>query len=198
MPSASLVTVPAPVPARTTVNTEVGSKVAVMLVAADMVTAQAPIPTQPPPLQPVKTEPEAGLAVRVTAVPLMKVAEQDAPQSMPEGVLITDPAPAPAGGMVNRKVGVKVAVTVVAEETAPPQAPVRVQPPPLQPMKAEPAAGFAVRVTTVPLTKLAEQLAPQAMPAGLLVTVPEAAPAVATVSTKVGVKVAVTVVAAAS
>jgi len=151
MPSASLVTVPAPVPARTTVNTEVGAKVAVMLVAADMVTAQAPIPTQPPPLQPVKTEPEAGLAVRVTAVPLMKVAEQDAPQSMPEGVLITDPAPAPAGVMVNRKVGVKVAVTVVAAESVTRHVPVPLHPPPLQPANTPPAAGVAVSTTAVPL-----------------------------------------------
>src|SRR5439155_402179 len=63
----------------------------------------------------------------------------------------------------------------------------------------EPAAGAAVSVTAVPLAKLAEQVAPQVMPAGLLVTVPAPAPALETVSVKVcRVKVAVTVVAAES
>jgi len=70
------------------------------------------------------------------------------------------------------------------------------QPPPLQPLKVEPAAGAAVSVTAVPLGKLAEQVAPQVMPAGELVTVPLPVPALLTVRVKVcGVKVAVTVVA---
>jgi len=73
------------------------------------------------------------------------------------------------------------------------------QPPPLQPTNSEPPFGDAVRATTVPLTKLAEQIAPQLMPPGLLVTVPVPAPAGETVSTKIGcVKVAVTAVAAVS
>src|SRR5207247_8723951 len=71
------------------------------------------------------------------------------------------------------------------------------QPPPLQPPKVEPAAGAAVSVTAVPLAKLAAQVAPQVMPAGLLVTVPAPVPALETVSVKVWrVKVAVAVVAA--
>ena len=37
-----------------------------------IVTAQVPVPVQPPPLQPVKVEPAAGVAVKVTAVPLAK------------------------------------------------------------------------------------------------------------------------------
>jgi hypothetical protein len=44
--------------------------VAMTVVAADMVTVQEPVPVQPPPLQPVNVEPVAGVAVRVTAVPL--------------------------------------------------------------------------------------------------------------------------------
>ena len=46
------------------------------------------------------------------------------------------------------------------------------QPPPLQPWKVEPLAGVAVRVTCVPLSKEAEQVAPQLIPVGLEVTVP--------------------------
>ena len=46
------------------------SKVAVTVVAAVRVTVHEPVPVQPPPLQPVKPEPVAGLAVRITVVPL--------------------------------------------------------------------------------------------------------------------------------
>ena len=35
-------------------------------------TVQVPVPVQPPPLQPVNVEPAAGVAVKVTAVPLAK------------------------------------------------------------------------------------------------------------------------------
>ncbi len=45
-------------------------KVAVTVVLAVSVTVQEPAPEQPPPLQPEKAEPAAGVAVRVTAVPL--------------------------------------------------------------------------------------------------------------------------------
>src|SRR2546427_8994720 len=54
----------------------------------------------------------------------------------------------------------------------------------LQPVKVEPAAGLAVRVTAVPLAKLAEQVATQLIPAGLLVTVPDPVPASVTVSAR--------------
>jgi hypothetical protein len=49
-------------------------------------------------------------------------------------------------------------------------------------VKAEPALGVAVSVTTVPLTKSAAHVAPQLIPAGLLVTVPAPVPARLTVS----------------
>jgi hypothetical protein len=44
--------------------------VAVTVTAAVTVTVQEPVPEQLPPLQPVKVEPVAGVAVSVTAVPL--------------------------------------------------------------------------------------------------------------------------------
>src|SRR2546425_9270469 len=113
MPAGLLVTVPAPAPALETVSTRAGVKVAVTVVAAESVTVQAPVPEQPP-LQPVKVEPAAGTAVSVTAVPFVKLAEQVAPQVIPAGLLVTVPVPAPAGGTVKAKVGVKVAVDVAA------------------------------------------------------------------------------------
>jgi len=199
IPAGELVTVPLPVPALLTVSAKVGrAKVAVTVVAALRVTVQVPVPEQPPPLQPVKVEPAAGVAVSVTAVPLAKLTEQVAPQLIPTGELVTVPLPVPAGVTVRVKLcRVKVAVTVVAAETVTTHDPVPEQPPPLQPVKVEPAAGVAVNVTAVPLAKLAEQLAPQLIPAGELVTVPLPVPALLTVSAKLGrAKVAVTVVAA--
>ena len=53
-----------------------------------------------------------------------------------------------------------------------PREPVLEQPPPLQPVNVEPAAGVAVRVTAEPLANAAEQVAPQSMPVGDEVTVP--------------------------
>ena len=79
-------------------------KVAVTVVAAESVTVQLPVPEQPPPLQPVKVEPAAGAAVSVTAVPLVKLAEQVAPHVMPAGALVTVPLPVPAGVTVSVKV----------------------------------------------------------------------------------------------
>jgi len=49
-------------------------------------------------------------------------------------------------------------------------------------VKFEPAAGVAVSVTAVPLVKFSLQSAPQAIPAGLEVTVPVPVPARDTVS----------------
>src|SRR5207247_3710196 len=96
----------------------VRAKVAVTVVAALRVTVQVPVPEQPPPVQPVKVEPAAGVAVNVTEVPLAKLAVHVAPQLIPAGALVTVPLPVPAGVTVRVKVcSVKVAVTVVAPET---------------------------------------------------------------------------------
>src|SRR5207245_8139332 len=120
-------------------------------VPAPRVIVHVPVPEQPPPLQPVKVEPAAGGAVKVTAVPLEYVAAQVAPHEMPAGLLVTVPIPAPVLLTVSVKVcTAKVAVTVVAALSVTVQVPVPVQPPPLQPVKVEPAAGAAVRGTGVP------------------------------------------------
>jgi len=156
--------------------------VAVTDVAAFSVTAQVPVPVHPPPLQPVNVEPVAGAAVRVTMVPVVNDVEQVVPQEMPAGELVTVPVPAPAVVTVSAKDDcTKLAVTVVAAFMVTVHVPVPVQPPPLQPVNVEPAAAAAVSVTDVPVVNDAEQVVPQEMPAGLLVTVPLPAPALDTV-----------------
>src|SRR5206468_7389252 len=136
---------------------EYSSKLAVTVVAAFSVTAQVPVPEQPPPLHPVNVEPAAGVAVRVTTVPFANDAEHGPPHEMPAGALATVPVPAPALLTVSVKVGTaKVAVTVVAAFSVTAQAPVPEQPPPLHPVNVDPAAGVAVSVTTVPFANAAE------------------------------------------
>jgi len=73
-------------------------------VAALMVTVHVPVPVHPPALQPVNVEPAAGVAVRVTAVPLARVAEHVVPHAIPVGELDTVPAPAPDLVTVSEKV----------------------------------------------------------------------------------------------
>ena len=53
---------------------------------------------------------------------------------------------------------------------------------PVQPEKVEPAAGAAVSVIELPKATLVEQLVPQEMPAGALVTVPVPVPDFVTVT----------------
>jgi len=77
------------------------------------VTAHVPVPVQPPPLQPLKVEPVAGVAVNVTAVPLAKAAEQVVPHEMPVGALVTVPVPGPALVMASVK-GCRANVAVTA------------------------------------------------------------------------------------
>ena len=154
------------------------------VVAAFTVTMQVPVPEQPPPLQPVKVEPAAGVAVKVTAVPTVNEAEQAAPQEIPEGALLTVPLPVPVLVTLRAKdCWTKPAVTEAAALIVTMQVPVPEQPP-LQPVKVELASGVAVKVTAVPLANGAAHAAPQAIPAGLLVTVPAPAPALVSVRVK--------------
>ena len=76
-----------------------------------------------------------------------------------------------------------MAVTVVAALTVTTQLPVPEQAP-LQPAKADPVAGVAVRVSVVPAVTDCEQVVPQLILAGVpvSVTVPEPDPLLATVT----------------
>lgn len=71
-------------------------KVAFTVAAPVMVTEQVALlePEHAPP-QPAKVEPALGTAVRVTTVPLGKVSEHLAPQSMRPGADVTTPEPLP-------------------------------------------------------------------------------------------------------
>ena len=163
-----------------------------------IVTTHVPVPVQPPPLHPVKSEPTFADAVRVTWDPNVKGAAQLPPQFIPEGELVTFPNPFPGFAIVRvRTILVKVAVTEAAALMVTTHVPVPEHPAPVHPSKLEPDAGVAVSVTTVPTLNGSEQSAPQSMPVGKLAMVPCPVPAAAAVSINVlRVKVAVTVAAA--
>jgi hypothetical protein len=178
-PAGDEVTVPAPVPAFVTLNANVDAalNVAVTARAAVMDTVQAPVPVHAP-LQPVNVEPLAAAAESVTDVPLAKFALHVVPQLTPAGDEVTVPAPLPAFVTASANVVVEllnVAVTARAAVIETVQAPVPVHAP-LHPANDEPLAAAGVRVTEVPLLKLALQVVPQLIPAGAEVTVPAPVP----------------------
>jgi hypothetical protein len=107
-------------------------------------------------------------------VPLAKLAEQVVGQLIPLGALVTVPVPGPDIVIVRTEEGtaLKLAVTDVAEVKVTTQVLVPVQFPPFHPVNANPFPAVAVSVTCVLLAKLAEQVVPQLIPVGLLVTVP--------------------------
>ena len=173
-PAGTLVTVPVPAPVTVTVSPTVAdAKVAVTVVALVGVTVQVPVPVQPPPDQPMNAAPLVGVAARTTELPEGKLAEQVVPHAMPAGALVTLPFPRPARITVSATgAGAKAAPTVVAVVSVNTQVPVPAHPPPDQPVKTEPAAGVAMSVTPVPAPNVAEQVLPQLIPAGELLTVP--------------------------
>jgi hypothetical protein len=202
MPARSLVTVPFPPPDLSPFSvTWAGamSKTGNAVKSLSSVMVQGPDPPHIGPFQPVSVEPAAGVAVKVTTVPVGNAATHVGPQSMPGGWLVTVPDPVPLFSTVRFDMptgGLNVAVTdrftsITTEQSAPLQSP-------LQPAKVEPTAGVAVKETVVPAEKLAMQVPGQDIPPGLLVTVPTAVPPIVTVSVIGGggadaVKVAVTV-----
>jgi hypothetical protein len=111
---------------------------------------------------------------------------------------VTRPDPEPVCvSMVRPRVSAKVAVTVLAalRETSHVSVPLQA---PDQPVNDDPSAAAAVSFTVVPRSYTALQVAPQVMPAGALVTLPEPLPAFVTVSVGVAVKFAVALCAAVS
>ncbi len=164
IPEGMLATVPVPVPARTTVSTTgfgIAVKVAVTCWLALSVTLQVGLlPLQLPPDHPAKDEFAAAVSVSVTEVPGVKLALHVGAQAIPEGVLPTVPVPVPARVTVSTTafwIALKFAVTcwlalsvTLQVELLPLQAPDH-------PAKDEFAAAASVRVTWVPLAKLALQ-----------------------------------------
>jgi hypothetical protein len=71
IPAGVLVTVPVPPPASTTVRLKLPAKLAVTVVAAEMVTTHVLVPVHAP-LHPPKENPLPAVAVRVTCVPCAK------------------------------------------------------------------------------------------------------------------------------
>ena len=70
-------------------------KVTVTVRDCVMDTVQGPVPLQPPPFHPAKTEFASGFGVSVTTVEFEKEAEHAAGQEIPAGTLITVPEPVP-------------------------------------------------------------------------------------------------------
>jgi hypothetical protein len=198
IPPTLLVTEPVPVPAIVTLTgKEVGMKSALTDCAEFMVTEQAPVPLQAP-FQPANTDaPEDGVAVSATTVPWLNVSLQVAPQLIAPGELVTVPEPVPVvlTARVNVGAGEKVAVTgTAAVSMVKLQVPVPEQPAPVQPAKTDAdEEGVAVSVISVLVLKLAEQVAPQLIPAGALETEPDPVPARVTFTGKAaGMKLALT------
>jgi len=136
------------------------------------------LPLQAPP-HPVKLELLAGVAVRVTGVPLTKLALHTpalAVQLTPAGLEVTVPAPVPVSDRLRRWLGlaaVNVAVTLAALKRLKLHEAVPLHGPALHPTKLEPLAGVAMRLRPVPLAKgkLHEETAQRLLP-GFTSTVP--------------------------
>lgn len=100
--------------------------------------------------QPAKTEPEEGVAVKVTTVPLLRVFVQVVPQVIPEGLLVTVPKPERATVSVYVVViGLNTAVQLMSALTVTIPVPQALLP--VQPANVDPLAATAIRVTAVPL-----------------------------------------------
>ena len=61
------------------------------------VTSHDPVPEQPAPLQPMKSDAPAAVAVSVTRASCSKLASHVSPHRIPAGRLVTEPVPLPVG-----------------------------------------------------------------------------------------------------
>src|SRR5438132_1434908 len=100
------------------------------------------------PRQARNTAPLTGVAVSTPNVPRMYALEQEDPQLIPGGLLVTVPPAEPPIATVRVKLEAvlspKTAVTDVSEVRVKTHGPVPLHPPPLQPVKADVPLGAAV------------------------------------------------------
>lgn len=101
-PSGALVIVPDPDPVADTERTWRATNSAVTERFWSSVTVQVPVPAHAP-LQPRKTEPLAGVAVRVTRVPDVCGSRQSVPQSIPGGDEVILPVPEPSASTSSQR-----------------------------------------------------------------------------------------------
>ena len=185
---------PLPLPMRETVNVcSICVKVAVQPLAEFIVTMACrfvPAPAHAPP-QPPNVEFISGVAVSMTVTggtggyTALHVPGQLIPPMIPGTSEVTVPDPVPVsvtasvlGGITSNvaiQLRVPFMVTLPSTQSAPP----------LHPANVEPPAELGMRVTIVPSPYDSVQSAPQLIPAGLVVTVPEPLPVFDTVRTKV-------------
>jgi hypothetical protein len=126
------------------------------------------------PLQPENNA--LGLAVRVTTVSMLNASVQSVPQLIPPGLELTLPAIPVLLTVSTNRLSSNAAVTVFPPATITVHVAPETASHPVQPAKLELPAGVAVRVTLVLLEYDSWQSAPQLMPGGLEVTVPEPPP----------------------
>ena len=175
MPAGVDATVPVPVPARLTVRVGGGTKFAVQVRSAVMVT----LGPQPVPLQFAKVEPPVAVGVSTTFAPLVNVSLQIPGQLMVPGFDVTVPVP-PDIRMVRVRTASNVAVQPTAADIV--TVPSAQSASPVQPAKVDVASGVAVSVTDVPTEYGSLQSPGHVIPAGLEVTVPDPVPAIVTAS----------------
>ena len=159
VPAGEFDSLPEPDPLVFTVKLKlgIGAKVAVTLVAAVPMVIVQLLPLGDGQLvQPLKVDAEEnGVAVRITVLPLSKLAEQvPLLQLMPAGALLTVPAKLPFSVRLTLTAylaGMKLALTACAVLIVTVQVPTPLQPPPLQPANSEAVEeGVAVRTTVAP------------------------------------------------
>jgi hypothetical protein len=129
--------------------------VAVTVSDALTVTVHVPVPGHPvTPLQPANVDPSSAVAVRMTVVPLVKLAEHVVVgQLIPAGLLVTVPVPVPVSctvrtGVIVVRAKLATTVTVVGGDVSViVHVPVPSQGPAPQPVKVDPFAAVAVNVT---------------------------------------------------
>src|SRR5207244_3006905 len=135
-------------------------------------------------------ERKAGVALRVTTVPVVYEGEQVAPQLIPPSLEVTVPPRMPV--LLTERVKrcrVKLAVTDLVPFMVTVQVVPETASQPLQPVKMEPEAGVAVRTTVLPLVYEAEQVVPQVILPSSEVTVPLPLPVLLTVRVLVAMAV---------